>query len=182
MPAAAILSNPLARFFAILVGVYTLWFAAYDLWLLPDGRLDEWLSLHVVTMTTGLMNTVGLETFAEGRHVWMPGTLGVLIEDDCNGIGSLGLFVAFVLAYPGSWRQRAWFLPMGLAVVYGVNVLRIAALIMIQAQVPALFDIAHELGTTLIFYAAIFGLWMVWARLGDGSRLRQRGHLTLAAA
>jgi exosortase family protein XrtF len=181
MSPAQLARNPLARFLAVLIGVYAAWFTAYELWLLPDGRLDGWLSLNVAAATAGLMNLVGMDAAVQGRHVWMEGVVGVWIADGCNGITSLGLFTAFVIAYPGRWRHRLWFIPTGVAVVCVVNVLRIVALILIQAHAPAAFDVAHELGMTIIFYVAIFALWVAWARMGDASALRQRGPARLAA-
>jgi exosortase family protein XrtF len=181
LPLKARLQHPLARFFVVLVVVYVIWFVVYEVWVGPDGRLDEWLSLRVAAVTAGFLNVLGWEAFVAGRHLWMEGISGVLVVDDCNGVSSLGLFVAFVLAFPGPWRARLWFVPLGIALVYVVNVVRIAGLVVIQAHAPAAFDVAHEVGFTLIFYAAIFGLWVVWTRLGDGNTLRARPQMVPAS-
>ena len=37
----------LIRFLGIMVAAYLVWYVIYDLWLLPDGRLDAWLSINV---------------------------------------------------------------------------------------------------------------------------------------
>ena len=36
--------GPVLRFLAKAVAVYGVWYVLYDLWLLPDGRLDAYVS------------------------------------------------------------------------------------------------------------------------------------------
>ena len=158
--------HPLARFFAVLLVVYGAWFAAYDLVLKPDGRLDAAVA-HAVAATAGVvLDGLGLDGAATGRQVRCLGGPGVLVEDGCNGLAALGLFVGFVLAYPGAWRRRLWFLPAGLAVVYGANVARVASLAYFTVAWPEGFDLLHGVGTSTFFYLVIFGLWVAWAHVG----------------
>jgi exosortase/archaeosortase family protein len=166
--------HPLARFLLLGLGLYAAWFVLYDLWLLPDGRLDAAVSRSVAVAAGGVLGGLGLEPVVEGRALRLPGTPGVYIADGCNGLSSLGLFVGFVLAYPGAWRRRAWFLPLGLAVVYATNVLRVVGLAWLQRARPEWFDALHGFGATTVFYVAIFALWVAWTRLGDRDALLRR--------
>lgn len=163
-----------------MLACYVAWFLIYEGLIAPSGRIDEWLSLRVAAQVTGLLNVLGIETFMLGRHVWIDGFVGVLVVDGCNGLSSLGLFSAFILAYPGSWRRRLWFIPLGLVAIHLVNVARIAGLLVVQARAPAMFDFSHQVGMTVIFYAAIFLLWVVWVRMGDAQALH--GHTAAAVA
>ncbi len=95
----------LTVFLLKMVGAYAVWFVVYDLWLLPDGRLDAGLSHAVASWTAGLLS------------------LGV------DGVAALSLFVGFVSAYPGRWTRRALCIPAGLAIVVLTNVLRCASLL-----------------------------------------------------
>ncbi len=153
------------RFLGIMAATYAVWFAVYDLWLLPDGRLDAWLSTQVAGWTAGLMSAVGLAAEATGREVWMGGT-GIELIAECNGLAVLSLFVGFVLAFPGRWSRRAWFVPAGIVAILVTNVVRCAVLLVLLSRSQAAFEIGHGGGGLLVFYAVVFALWMVWARIG----------------
>ena len=172
------------RFAAIMAACYAVWFAVYDLWLLPDGRLDAWLSTEVAAWTGGLLTALGQDVRVDGREVWMGGA-GIQLIAECNGLSVLSLFVGFVLAYPGRWSRRAWFIPLGIVVIQAVNVLRCAVLLALLGRSQAAFDVGHGSGGLLVFYAVVFALWVVWSRIGGAAPsdgLAQRDPATALAA
>ncbi|MFN3597241.1 MAG: archaeosortase/exosortase family protein [Rubricoccaceae bacterium] len=171
----------LARFAVRMAAVYAAWFVAYDLFLLPRGTLDAPLSHFVTEATAAVVRLFGAEAAVRGREVWM-GAAGVYVADGCNGLAALSLFVGFVLAYPGTWRRRAWFVPAGLATLVAVNVLRCAFLLYVQAYAPLHFDTLHAYLTSYVFYAVIFALWMAWTRVGGEASARGPGSGAFGAA
>jgi hypothetical protein len=36
---------------------------------------------------------------------------GVWVGDECNGFKLFSIFSIFVIAFPGSWKTKAWFIP-----------------------------------------------------------------------
>ena len=165
-------NRSLAVFLAKMVAAYAVWFVIYDLWLLPDGRLDAWLSEAVAGWTGGLLGLGFDDVAVRGREVWLRQS-GIVIEDGCNGLSALSLFVGFVLAYPGSAARRALFIPAGLALIVVTNVLRCASLLLLAIWWPASFDSVHGFHALFVFYIVIFALWVLWANLGAGDGARQ---------
>jgi len=161
----------IAQFVGKVLAFYGLWYVLYDLWLLPDGTIDRWLSLNVAHVSGALLSGTGLEAFVDGRNLALPGVPGVRIANGCNGLSTLGLFVGFVLAYPGSAWRRAWFIPLGILAIYLTNVARVIAMLLSQKYWPAAFDPLHGFGLTTIFYVVVFGLWVLWANYGGDSAL-----------
>lgn len=157
---------PLLRFLAVVTVVYGAWYVLYDLWLLPDGRLDRWVSLSVVQVGEALLSAVGFEATGQARHLALAGASGIRVVDGCNGLASMGLFVGFVLAYPGRAWRRAVFLPLGLLAVYLSNTGRVIGLLLLQKYWSGGFDVAHGIGAPLFFYTVIFGLWVLWVNYG----------------
>nr|WP_272505128.1 archaeosortase/exosortase family protein [Salinibacter ruber] len=153
-------------FLAKVLAVYVVWYVVCDLWLLPDGRLDAWLSQHVAGVSGTLLSGLGHDASALGRSVTMPGISGVRIADGCNGLATIGLFVGFMVAYPGRFWRRLAFLPLGILVIYATNVGRVVAMVLTQKYWPAAFDPLHGFGLTTIFHVVVFGLWVVWANYG----------------
>ncbi len=160
----------LSFFLAKMVACYAVWFVLYDLWLLPDGRIDTWLSHGVASATAGVLQPFYDTAFADGRVVWITRESGVNIANGCNGLSALSLFVGFVIAYPGTWARRALFIPLGLIALVITNVLRCAILLMVSHHIPAMFDSVHGFHALFVFYVVIFGLWVAWANWGEPKR------------
>jgi exosortase/archaeosortase family protein len=90
----------------------------------------------------------------------------VYVADGCNGLTTIGLFIGFVVAYPGKMIQRFLFIPLGILAIYATNVLRVIAMVLAQKYWPAAFDPLHTFGLTAIFYVVVFALWVLWANVG----------------
>lgn len=159
-------------FFGKVILIYAAWYGVYDLWLLPDGRLDQWVSHSVVQSGQALLNFVGFDATAAGRTLALPGDASIQIIDGCNGIGTVGLFMGFVLAFPGHAIRRAIFIPAGILIIYLSNVARVDFLLVSLKYWEPGFDFVHDLGAPAFFYAIIFGLWILWANYGGSPTSR----------
>ncbi len=157
-------------FFAKLLAYFGLWYIFYELWVLPDGRLDAWLSVNIVDVSGGILSLFGFDYFLDYRVIGLTGTPGVIIVNGCNGLEAIGLFVGFVMAFKGDPVKRAFFIPMGILFIYLMNVLRVVVLVVLQYYHPQSFDFAHDYSTSAIFYLAIFGLWVIWFNFGGRSK------------
>lgn len=156
----------IVRFLGKGLAFYALWYLLYDLWLLPDGRLDLWVSLSVVEVGQSFLTLFGVEVVADSRTLAIPGEAGIRIVDGCNGLSTIGLFIGFVLAFPGRAFRRAVFIPLGIAVIYMSNVARVVGLLLLQQYWSPGFDFIHGLGAPAFFYLIVFGLWVLWANYG----------------
>lgn len=165
------LKSDVGVFLIKVVGIYLLWYLLYELWLLPDGRLDEWLTTNIVSVSAGILELLGYDFYAAGRLIGIEESAGIYLVDGCSGISAIGLFVGFVIAYPGAWIPRIAFIFIGIGIIYLVNIIRIVVLSITQIRAPEIFTITHDYSTTAIFYLVIFLLWMVWANLGDDESL-----------
>jgi len=160
-------NKDLIIFVSKLLGYFGVWYLFYELWILPDGRLDAVLSVNIVDVAGGVLGAMGFDLFMDDRILGLVGTNGVIIVNGCNGLEAIGLFIGFVMAYPGDNVKRAFFVPLGILIIYLINVLRIMVLVVLQLHYPASFDFAHDYSTSAIFYLAIFGLWVVWIHYGS---------------
>ncbi len=160
------INRDIAIFLAKVLGMFVLWYVFYEMWLLPDGRLDEFLSVNIVNVTGGILSLLGQEFFLGYRTVGLAFTDGLYIIDGCNGLEAIGLFIGFVVAYPGDNIKRALFIPMGILVIYLANVARIVILAFVQLHYPQGFEFAHDYSTSSIFYIIIFLMFIVWINFG----------------
>lgn len=97
---------------------------------------------------------------AEGHRLVSPhGRLNVL--NGCEGLETLFLLVAAVLAYPFPWRARLAGLLLGTLLVYGLNQARLVLLWHAFQQDRALFGLLH--GTVLpLAMVALCLLGFLW--------------------
>ena len=161
------LKSDIGMFILKAVGIYLCWYLIYELWLLPDGSLDAWLTTNIVSISAGVLELFNYDVYATGRLFGIGDSAGIYLADGCSGIAAIGLFIGFVIAYPGEWIPRIAFIFIGIGVIYLVNIIRNVMLAITQVYWPGIFDITHNYSTTAIFYLVIFGLWMIWANWGS---------------
>ncbi len=166
-PTAPAGNRVLFRFLLVAALVYLGWFLGYEQWLGPDGRLDAALCAQIAKASAVLLHTVGFAATVEAplaNLLVMSGQPAVVVGAPCDGLVLYILFGGFVLAFPGPWRRKLWFIPAGIALIWGLNVLRVAALALNHHYAHQSVDFNHHYTFTLLVYGCIFGLWMLWAR------------------
>lgn len=86
----------------------------------------------------------------------------VRIITECTGLFEAVILVAAVLAYPATWRERLFGALTGTLLLYLVNVLRIAFLVLVGSHRPDLFEVAHVYfwQTLLAFFIVV--IWLSW--------------------
>jgi len=171
------LKNPLFRFFLIFIVLYTAWYVLYEQVINPNGALDSLVINASVFSTDHLLKLFGYITFTQHsdtiRVVGIDGTNGVWIGDPCDGITLFTLFTAFLIAFPGPWKHKAWFIPAGIISIFFVNIIRIAALCMIILYKPQWLAFNHDYVFKTLVYGFIFLLWMIWVnRFSPFQRLK----------
>lgn len=88
----------------------------------------------------------------------------VVVGAPCDGLVLYALLAGFVLAYPGPTKRRLWFIPLGIAALWLLNVIRIVALALNHRYSPETFDFDHHYAFSAVAYAALGGLWLLWTR------------------
>lgn len=165
-------TRQLQRFLLITGGMYLLWFFGYEQWLAHDGRLDTALCANIARTSAGLLQTVGFDAIVAPHNAYlllMSGHPAVIVGIPCNGLVLYALFGGFVLAFPGPWQRKLWFIPAGMGLIWGLNVVRVSALAINHHYAHQSVDFNHHYTFTFVVYSCIFGLWMLWAKRLAGS-------------
>ena len=159
----------LFRFIAVAVVIYLVWFFGYEQWLAhaDNGHLDHVLCTHITAAAVVALRLVGFTAAvspASSCLVLMNGIPSVIVGPPCNGLVLYALFAGFVVAFPGPWLRKLWYIPVGILLIWILNVLRVAALAVNHHYAHSSVDFNHHYTFTFVVYAFIFGLWMLWAR------------------
>ncbi|AMJ65622.1 exosortase X [Hymenobacter sp. PAMC 26628] len=169
LPSRAQPARPALRFLLVFAALYALWTLGYDGLVGPDGRFDQALSANLAATAGALLRGMG---FAAGTApanpilVVLNGQPVVSVGDPCNGLLMYALFAGFVVAFPGPWRHKLWFVPAGILAIYALNVGRVALLALNHAYWYHSVDFNHHYTFTFVVYGAIGALWVLWARRG----------------
>lgn len=159
--------NPFFRFLIIGTLAYLSWVVLYQYYIEPETSFDEWV-IHVIIKTSEFfMNSMGFELtpYQDGRfsnHIGVLGSSGVTVGAPCNGLVLLVLFLIFILAFPGKWIHKFWFIPLGVVLIHIVNCFRVIALALIVVDHPEWLDFNHDYTFTVVVYSFVFFLWYVW--------------------
>ncbi|MBI3133416.1 MAG: archaeosortase/exosortase family protein [Bacteroidetes bacterium] len=164
------LKHPAVRFLILGGVLYGIWLLVYYLFIKTYTSWDYYLDLSIVYLSQQLLELVGIITLieVESDHVilLMDGAVnsGVWVGDECNGFKLFSIFAIFVIAFPGSWKTKAWFIPMGMLLIHLANVIRVIALLLIYDAYPTALDFNHLYTFTVFVYSIIFILWWWWAK------------------
>ena len=145
--------------------MYLLWFFGYEQWLALDGRLDTALCANIARASARMLRGAGFDAAVALKNIYlllMSGHPAVIVGIPCNGLVLYALFGGFVLAFPGPWQRKLWFIPAGMALIWALNVVRVAALAINHYYAHQSVDFNHHYTFTFVVYGCIFGLWMLW--------------------
>lgn len=119
--------------------------------------------------TAGVAKVSGVALNLIGQGIEMEGTIirnqrfAVNIRNGCNGVETMIIFLAAVLAFPASWKARGVGLVLGMLAIQGINLVRVVALFLTGSYFPKFFDSSHTVvwQTIVILFGVV--LWIFWA-------------------
>jgi exosortase family protein XrtF len=87
------------------------------------------------------------------------------IVEGCNAISIIILFASFVLSFFGKLKLTLLYLLASAAIIYAMNIIRIAILAIGIYEYPEYTDFFHSIVFPLIIYGTVFILWLIWVRI-----------------
>ena len=109
-----------------------------------------------------VLNLIGQDITMQGTAIHNP-RFAVNIMNGCNGVETMIIFCAAVLAFPAAWKSRLAGLALGMIAIQAVNLVRVVALFLTGAYLPKFFDSSHTVvwQTIVILFGVL--LWIFWA-------------------
>ncbi len=87
------------------------------------------------------------------------------IVEGCNAVSIIILFISFIISFAEKFKKTVLFLFAGAALIYGVNILRIAILTIALYNYPEHLELLHGIIFPAAIYGMVFLLWMFWVRM-----------------
>ena len=138
------------------------WLILYYGFIIPDGRLNRFLTNTVISGTTFGLSILGYETSGKDDMVYIDNQPVVLVADACNGLELFALYVGFLLCFPGKWKYKLLFIPIGIVLIYIINVIREIILALNYKFFQETFDFNHKYTYVFVVYLFVFAIWRYW--------------------
>lgn len=159
-----------ALFLLKTAGVYVLWKAfTYTMEHVPAltphwDRFRDAMGNGLALSTRFIVcDLLGFEGQAYGRVFQLAGTNGIIIKNSCLGLSAMVIFAGLIAIYPGRWKHKLWYIPVGMILVQGSNLFRLAGLsIMQKYSSEAFVRFNHGYTYLIITYSFIFILVAWW--------------------
>ena len=84
------------------------------------------------------------------------------IIEGCNALSVIILFISFVIAFTGKFRNTTLFILFGSILIHILNIGRIALLCVALFHFPQYEHLLHGVIFPLVIYGVVFLLWVIW--------------------
>lgn len=123
----------------------------------------NFLAQHVAQATAYLLHLFGSGAqLMDNNVIRHENGVAVRIVWSCTGIKQSYIFFCIIAFYGRNLKQKLWYIPLGLLLIYIINILRITAITALIKSYPEYFDLLHEHLFKYLFYIIMFGMWVFW--------------------
>jgi exosortase/archaeosortase family protein len=162
----------------MLLGLITLFWRMWEKQLLyypfewQIRQFSSWIVARLYLQCSWLLeHGFHAKAWFDGITLWLDKAGSLTINNPCSGMQQFGQFVLLVVFYPGPWHHKTWYIPLGILVMHGANIMRITGLSLVIIHLPRHWDFFHDFAAKGFFYLVIFSLWMLWeSRIYSKSR------------
>jgi exosortase family protein XrtF len=159
------IKNPIFLFILKVIGLYICWDLLQVYWL-NESHLADAISRSATNSSLWLLDAIGYTVRGYNKvfGINIDGKACVFIANACNGLDFMGVFIAFVIAYPATLNSKIWFIPVGLLAIHTLNIIRITLLALNKKHFEDSFDFNHKYTFIILVYGLIFWLWTYWIK------------------
>lgn len=124
----------------------------------------KWFRSFLLHASSLLPAILGYESRVSDFHIYLTGGSYIKLVHTCLGLGLLSFWVAFVLSYPQSRKEKILYLLIGCGVIILLNIIRITALLLIYSKngTAQYKDFDHHLYFNIGVYTIIFFMMKRW--------------------
>lgn len=123
----------------------------------------EFMACHVASAVYWLVSLVRDTAYMVGEHtIRFESGSGTTIIWGCSGLKQMFIWTCLILTVRGGWIHKTWYIPLGWICCHAFNILRIFLIALLIEQHPDWFHMLHDYIFKYLFYAMLFGLWVLF--------------------
>ncbi len=98
------------------------------------------------------------------QQIFLDDQVVAQIVEGCNAVSVIILYIAFIIAFKGSFRNTILFVIIGSFLIYALNILRIVLISWGLYKYPQYGDLLHQILFPAIIYGFTLLLWIIWVK------------------
>ena len=165
--------------------VYASWKALHWFMWADPHRRDMWqlatnhIGIYYAHFTSLLMNLFGCHSYNDNVWIQLDRVHFMWVADHCLALPAMFVFVFSMLLFRGSIRDKLWFIPLGLAGIFIINLTRLVSLGFLRMHLEeASYQVYHKYVFLLITYGLILAMVFWW--MNRVTRGNERDNNTIA--
>ena len=154
-----------------IVLVYVVWKVFHYFAITPGTALHvHWVDFCLMlghwyaVATSATLTFLGMKATADGVYInLIESYRRVEVADHCLALPAKVILVGSVLVFKGSWKDKAWFIPLGLLGIIIINIIRLMFISVAWVHLTRyFFDLHHNVIYMIITYGFIFMMIIWW--------------------
>ncbi len=161
------------RFLLQMAAVYLSWKCIYYLIENDKRQLHTWwtqliqkLGAAYAEVTLVILKFMGESAIRVGSEIQYPAMQRVIqVEEHCLAIPAMYIYTMCILVFRGQWKNKLWFIPLGLLGIACINIGRLVVLSFVFAHLPEEYFIFHHSFLFIVFtYSLVLLLIRIWMK------------------
>lgn len=130
---------------------------------LSFAELEQFMAYQVFLPSSWFVeNIIGYDIKTLNTTLYFPNTGYIEVNGSCSGLKQFYQWIFLMVLFPGPWKAKLWYIPLGMFVIHLTNIFRIIVLSVIVMKWPQYWDFAHDWILRPFFYVVIFVMWVIW--------------------
>jgi len=130
---------------------------------LSFSDLEQYMAHQVAVPSSWFVkHIIGYDIKTLGTTLYFPNNGYIAVEGSCSGLKQFYQWIVLMLLFPGPWKHKLWYIPLGLVIIHLTNIFRIIVLSVVVMHWPQQWDFIHLWIMRPFFYVVIFIMWMIW--------------------
>lgn len=126
-------------------------------------QLFDKASTLLFNQSVWVLKVLNINFTTEGQIIFVNShTAHITVSPGCTSLKQWMHWLFIMLLFPGPWKHKAWYIPLGLIVIQFINVFRVVGLSLMIIPWPQHFHFFHDYIFKTLFYLGIFMMWVVW--------------------
>ena len=139
------------------------------------GELEMYMAYQVFLPSAWIdKHLLGYDIFTSDTTIYFRDHGAIVVNGSCSGLKQFYQWTFLMILFPGPWKQKLWYIPLGIVVIHIVNILRIVILSVVLMNWPDQWHFTHDWILRPFFYVVIFALWVIWVEKFRNKSLEKR--------
>ena len=151
--------------FVVIITVFHLLYKYFELEIIELPfivSIVDWLIKMLLISCSWVLNHIfGIQNIISGDLLVLPNQFKIQMLPGCSGFQQFFLVIILLILYPGPWKHKLWFIPLGVIIIHILNLSRFVFIAIYSSWFPAHFHFVHDWIFRPFIYAGIFALWLL---------------------